>query len=134
MTSDAMRPGGRGIGDRVGAGGIDIIVPVYGAPEALERCLSSLERHVDRSRHRLLLVVDGPQEEAVERLVARARERFGAPALDVLRQEVRSGYPAAIHRGLLAGEVESGGTGRDVVLLNSDTVVTRCLLYTSRCV
>ncbi|MBP9826681.1 MAG: glycosyltransferase [Thermoanaerobaculia bacterium] len=122
MTSDARRPGSRGLGDE---GRIDVIVPVYGAPEALERCLASLERHVDRSRHRLLLVVDGPQEEAVELLVARARERFGAPALDVLRQEVRSGYPAAIHRGLLAGEVESGGAGRDVVLLNSDTVVTR---------
>jgi len=96
----------------------DVIVPVFGAPEALERCLASLELHVDERSHRILVVVDGPPTEAVELVLSRAVERRGAPALVVLRQEVRAGYPAAIQRGLEAG---SG----DVVLLNSDTVVTR---------
>ncbi len=97
---------------------LDVIVPVFGAPEALERCLASLDRHVDGRRHRILLVVDGEQPEAVERSLARAVERRGPPALLVLRQAHRAGYPAAVQRGLEAG---SG----DVVLLNSDTVVTR---------
>ena len=107
------------------AAAIDVIVPVYGAPEALERCLASLEQHVDRSRHRLLLVVDGPQEEAVEAIVARALERIGAPALTVLRQEVRAGYPAAIQRGIDSPPAQGSTARADVVLLNSDTVVTR---------
>ncbi len=100
---------------------IDVIVPIFGASEALERCLASLERHVpatDARRHRIVLVVDGPQAAAVELVLSRAVERRSAPALVVLRQERRLGYPAAIHRGL---EIGSG----DVVLLNSDTIVTR---------
>ena len=99
---------------------IDVIVPVFGASPALALCLASLERHVDGSRHRIVLVVDGPQHEDVELVLAEAIARRDAPALTVLRLEARSGYPAAIHRGIEEGEAGA----RDVVLLNSDTVVT----------
>ncbi|MEO8195872.1 MAG: glycosyltransferase [Thermoanaerobaculia bacterium] len=100
---------------------LDVVVPVYGAPEALERCLASLDRHVDGGRHRILLVVDGPQSAAVEAVLAAAAGRRGAAALVVLRQARRAGYPAAVQRGIAEGEA----AGRDLVLLNSDTVVTR---------
>lgn len=99
---------------------LDVIVPVYGAPAALERCLASLERHVDADRHRILLVVDGPQSPEVEALLAAAAGQRSAAALVVLRQERRAGYPAAAGRGVAFGEA----AGHDVVLLNSDTVVT----------
>ncbi len=99
---------------------LDVIVPVCGAPEALARCLDSLERHVDARLDRILVVVDGPQADAVESVLAGAVELRGAPALTLLRQPVRTGYPAAIHRGIEEGEAD----GRDVVLLNSDTVVS----------
>jgi GT2 family glycosyltransferase/glycosyltransferase involved in cell wall biosynthesis len=97
--------------------GLDVIVPVCGAPAALARCLASLEAHVDAGLDRILVVVDGPQEEAVELVLAAARLR--PSALTVLRQPKRAGYPAAIHRGIETGQ----GEGRDVVLLNSDTLV-----------
>ena len=100
---------------------LDVVVPVYGAAEALERCLASLERHVDGDRHRILLVVDGPQSAEVEAVLAAAAGQRSAAALVVLRQSRRAGYPAAAQRGIDDGEA----AGRDVVLLNSDTVVTR---------
>ena len=99
--------------------GIDVIVPVCGAPEALARCLASLEQHVDAGLDRILLVVDGPQTQAVELVIAAAAARRSPPALTVLYQPERAGYPAAVQRGIEEGEA----SGRDVVLLNSDTVV-----------
>ena len=121
MTLTKIPPEVPGLPRVPGPAGIDVIVPVYGAPAALERCLASLERHVDAGRHRILLVVDGPQEDAVKRVLAAAAVRRGAPAWVVLRQAARAGYPAAILRGIAEGEADA----RDVVLLNSDTIVTR---------
>lgn len=99
--------------------GIDVIVPVCGAPEALARCLASLEQHADAGLDRILLVVDGPQTQAVELVIAAAAARRSPPALTVLYQPERAGYPAAVQRGIEEGEA----SGRDVVLLNSDTEV-----------
>ena len=89
---------------------VDVIVPVYGAAEELQRCLASVVRHTDLTRHRLVLVLDGPQDDAVERVLA------DVPAT-VLRNEARLGFAASVNRGM-------GASSRDVVLLNSDTVVT----------
>ena len=47
-------------------GPVDVVVPVYGAAAELAICLASLRRHTDFGRHRLVLVIDGPQEPAVE--------------------------------------------------------------------
>lgn len=88
-----------------------MIVPVYFAAAELGRCLESVVRETDLARHRLILVIDGPQDEAVERHV----QRF--PAAEVLRNGVRRGFVESVNRGMRA-------SSRDVVLLNSDTVVT----------
>ena len=92
---------------------VDIILPIYGNADDLERCLESVRRHTDLARHRLVLVVDGPQTEAVSSLVAEA-EAGGA---HVERLPARSGFAAAVNCGL-------GRSERDVVLLNSDTETT----------
>jgi glycosyltransferase involved in cell wall biosynthesis/GT2 family glycosyltransferase len=106
---DWTRGAGRPRGERANA--VDVVIPVYGAEAELGRCLESVERETDLARHRLLLVLDGPQDEAVERHVARF------PAAEVLRNDVRRGFVESVNRGMRASP-------RDVVLLNSDTVVT----------
>jgi glycosyltransferase involved in cell wall biosynthesis/GT2 family glycosyltransferase len=101
-------------------GPVDVVVPVHGAADALGRCLRSLFAHSDLERHRLLLVLDGPQPAAVGTLVATA---VAAPAaghprqVEVLAQPERRGFVAAVNRGMAASH-------HDVVLLNSDTQVT----------
>ncbi len=90
---------------------VDVIVPVYGAAAELGRCLESLARETDLARHRVILVIDGPQDDEVERHVARL------PVAEVLRNDVRRGFVESVNRGMRA-------SSRDVVLLNSDTVVT----------
>ena len=84
---------------------LDIIIPVYGARDDLARCLASVAAHTDLARHRVILVIDGPQDVP------------SFPNALVLQNEKRLGYAASVNRGMRASST-------DVVLLNSDTIVT----------
>jgi len=86
---------------------VDVIIPVYGAATELRTCLESVSRE---TRHRVTLVVDGPQDADVESVIADFDFR-------VLRNEQRLGFVGSANRGMRE-------TTSDVVLLNSDTIVT----------
>jgi glycosyltransferase involved in cell wall biosynthesis/GT2 family glycosyltransferase len=95
---------------------VDIIVPIYGAPAPLRACLESVAGETDLARHRLLLVVDGPQDSAVEAIVSNFTAAHSL-LVGVLRNDQRLGFAASVNRGMRASTT-------DVILLNSDTVVT----------
>jgi glycosyltransferase involved in cell wall biosynthesis/GT2 family glycosyltransferase len=90
------------------AEGVDVIIPVYGGADVLGPCLASVVAHTDLTRHGLIIVADGPQDGAVENLLN---------DFNVLRNETRRGFVASANAGMRAST-------RDVVLLNSDTVVS----------
>ncbi len=90
-----------------------MLVPIYGAAADLERCLTSVAKRTDLARHGLILVIDGPQDDAVGSIV----RSFTAVAKQILRNDARCGFVASVNRGMRA-------SSRDVVLLNSDTIVT----------
>jgi GT2 family glycosyltransferase/glycosyltransferase involved in cell wall biosynthesis len=90
---------------------VDVIVPVYGAAGDLGRCLESVVAETDLARHGLLLVLDGPQDDEVEAIVR------SVSAARVLRNEARRGFVESVNHGMRVST-------RDVVLLNSDTIVT----------
>ncbi|MFN7941417.1 MAG: glycosyltransferase [Thermoanaerobaculia bacterium] len=94
---------------------VDLVVPVFGAAEAFERCLASLAAATDLSHHRLVVVADGPQDAATEAVLATVGEapRRGA----ILRLPGRQGFAAAVNAAAALSE-------HDLVLLNSDTQVT----------
>jgi glycosyltransferase involved in cell wall biosynthesis/GT2 family glycosyltransferase len=87
---------------------VEIIIPVYGAADELRACLDSVQR---TTRHLMTLVVDGPQDAAVESVIAEF------PAARILRNERRLGFVGSVNRGMRE-------TDGDVVLLNSDTIAT----------
>jgi GT2 family glycosyltransferase/glycosyltransferase involved in cell wall biosynthesis len=91
--------------------GIDVIVPVYGAAAELAQCLASVEAYTDLGRHRLLLVIDGPQNEPVEAVLQ------AHPRARILRNDQRLGFVRSVNRGMRESTA-------NVVLLNSDTIVT----------
>lgn len=97
-------------------GPVDVIVPVYGAPDEFALCLASLLRHTDWSHHGLLVVLDGPGQDTQAAACEAARPRLGE-ALRVLANDARRGFVGSVNRGMSA-------SSRDVVLLNSDTQVT----------
>jgi GT2 family glycosyltransferase len=98
------------------SGNVDVVVPVYGAAEELAACLASLPLHTDLSRHRLLLVIDGPQGADVEAVLA----QLPPGDATILRNPERRGFVGSVNRGMS----ESAPSEGDVTLLNSDTVVT----------
>jgi len=86
---------------------VDVIIPVYGAAKDLRACLESVARE---TRHRVTLIVDGPQDASVESVLADF-------PLRILRNTQRLGFVGSVNRGMRE-------TTSDVVLLNSDTIVT----------
>lgn len=99
-----------------GERGADIVIPVFGAAVALERCLRSVLQHTPHPPHQLILVVDGPQDEDVEDVLAKNLGDLHV-VTTMIRNTVRSGFVASVNRGMAS-------SGRDIVLLNSDTEVT----------
>ena len=93
-----------------------VVVPVYGASTDLERCLAALLAHTDLSRHRIVVVADGPLEAGPQRV---AEDAIAAhpTAVRLLERRAREGFPVAANAGIREAE-------GDVVLLNSDTEVT----------
>ncbi len=96
---------------------VDVIVPVYGArgqdPAATLACLDSVLNSLPRGS-RLHIVDDCiPDPVLLAALQSLARRR----PVRLLRQPANRGFPAAVNAGIRAA------AGRDVVLLNSDTLV-----------
>ena len=112
-------------------GAVTVAVAIHNAREDVERCVQSLRRHVS-VEHRVLLIDDASTDQGLQHFlqeVAREDGRF-----EVLSHDVNLGYTRTINE---ACAVALG----DVILLNSDTVVTprwienlRQVAYSRRCV
>jgi GT2 family glycosyltransferase len=91
-----------------------LIIPVYNALSALKRCLDSLARHAHGAVE-LLLIDDASPDPAIAELLLNLPE-LPAPHR-ILRNTCNLGFVGSVNRGI----AETTG---DVLLLNSDTVVT----------
>lgn len=99
--------------------GVDVVVPVFDAREHVEPCVESVLRHA-RGDWRLVIVDDASRDADLVRWLDRVAARD--PRVSVLRNQENRGFVVSANRGMR----QAGG--RDVVLLNSDTVVTRGFL------
>jgi GT2 family glycosyltransferase len=98
-----------------GGGPCEIVIPIHGAADDLRECLASVVASTDLRQHRIVAVLDGAGQDRCVALVEESR-RQGAAVL-MIEQPERRGFVAGINRGVSVST-------RDVVLLNSDTVVT----------
>jgi GT2 family glycosyltransferase len=94
---------------------VTVVIPIYGAHRALERCLESLRVAGDPCA--LVLVDDHSPGSEVERVCRTFAERPGDT--QVLRNDRNLGFVGTANRGMTAAAPD-----HDVVLLNSDTLVT----------
>jgi len=108
--------GQRALENEEAPGPVDVIVPVHGGGEIVERCFESLLEHTDLERHCLVVVIDGDPDFAAsatrERLDSEGEER-----VEILEHDTAQGFVASVNRGM-------GRSQNDVVLVNSDVVVT----------
>lgn len=93
---------------------VDIIIPIYNAYDDLALCLESLYANTDLERNRLILINDNsPDGRIREFLDNQEREN-----VIVIHNDVNKGFSNNINIGMAQSEEN------DVILLNSDTVVT----------
>jgi len=94
---------------------VDIVVPIYNAPDDVRRCVDSVIARTPEP-HRLILIDDGSTDEGVHEVLT-AIERRADAHIVILRNERNVGFTATANRGM-------SQSSADVVLLNSDTIVT----------
>jgi GT2 family glycosyltransferase/MoaA/NifB/PqqE/SkfB family radical SAM enzyme/glycosyltransferase involved in cell wall biosynthesis len=93
----------------------DVVVPIYNAPVELARCLTSVARET-HSPFRLVLVNDGSTDPAVSALLAGLAG--SAPRVVIVERSDNRGFVRSVNDAIALS------SSNDLVLLNSDTVVT----------
>ncbi len=92
----------------------DIIIPIYNAYDDLVLCVESVYRHTDLKKNRLVLINDNsPDPRIKEYLDSQKREN-----VIVIHNETNNGFSKNINTGMGLSDTN------DVLLLNSDTIVT----------
>ena len=94
---------------------VDIVIPIYNAPDDVRRCVESVLACTPEE-HRLVLIDDASTDPAVGE-VLREIEQRGARHVEMLRNERNRGFTATANRGMTRSTA-------DIVLLNSDAIVT----------
>jgi len=89
-----------------------IVIPVYNAYEELRDCIASIQKHTDLTENRVIVIDDASND-------ARIREFLGGLSnIEFISNEQNIGYTKTCNKGI------SLAATHDVVLLNSDTIVT----------
>lgn len=92
---------------------VDIIIPVYNGFEDIQLCMESILRNTDLTTHRVILVNDkSPDERILPLLKSYVRDH-----IELIDSEQNQGFSASVNKGMSYSDT-------DVILLNSDTVVT----------
>jgi GT2 family glycosyltransferase/glycosyltransferase involved in cell wall biosynthesis len=122
LPVDAVAPG-RPAGKVPARAGIDIILPVFRGAADFIACLASLRRELPRGT-RIVVVDDASPDAALGEAIAQAA---GRREVTLLRHQANRGFPAAVNTGLRHATAAAASPRsvkpRDVVLLNSDTLV-----------
>lgn len=92
-----------------------IVIPVYNAPEEVRDCVRSVIKHTDLNANQVIIIDDNSPDPAVGVILAEFRDTTG---ITIVRNSTNLGYTRTVNHGI----AEAGKA--DVVLLNSDTIVT----------
>lgn len=106
-------------------GSCTIIIPVYDAFDELQNCLRSIQNHLPAYAN-VVIVNDASSDARIAPMLeSLARER--PDSFKIISNDVNLGFPGAVNLG-----IESCSDANDVVILNSDTLVTHGWLDTLR--
>jgi len=94
---------------------IDIIIPVYNAVEELKECISSLLNYTSYENHRVIIINDCSPDYKINEYLNTIDTN---EKMIVLQNEINLGFVGTVNKGMTFSE-------NDVVLLNSDTIVTK---------
>lgn len=94
---------------------VDILLPIYNSPEETRACIESIIKVTPKENYTLYLLDDCSPEPEIKNIT----NYFSNTNLNVkaYRNEKNKGFPANVNNGFRM-------TANDVVILNSDTIVT----------
>ena len=95
---------------------IDIIIPVFNAWQQARACVQSVLAHTDPAEATVWIIDDASTDPRIGAWLDALAET-GNPQVQILRNEHNLGFVQTVNRGMSRSR-------RDVVLLNSDTLVT----------
>jgi len=93
-----------------------IIIPVYNALNEVEACIKSVIKHTDLDKNNLIIMDDCSPDNRVEPML---KSFSSVDGIEIFRNEKNIGYTRNINRGI------SKSNSSDILLLNSDTIVTK---------
>ncbi len=94
---------------------VDIIIPVYNALESLKLCIESIRKYTDLKLHRVIIINDCSSDEKMKPYL----DTLESQEFIVIHNEKNQGFSANVNIGM------TYSSSRDVILLNSDTIVTK---------
>lgn len=94
---------------------VDIIIPIYNAYDDLKICLESLYRNTDLQQNRLVLINDNSSDNRIRPFL----EEQNRENVIVIHNKENKGFSNNINIGM------SQSSENDVILLNSDTILTK---------
>lgn len=94
--------------------GVDIIIPIYNAFDDLKICLESLYRNTDLNTNHLILINDNSPDDRIKPFLEQQKREN----VIVINNTENKGFSNNINLGM------SQSSDRDVILLNSDTILT----------
>lgn len=97
---------------------VDIIVPIYNAYEYTEECIKSVIKHTDLKTHTLILINDKSPDEKILPMLQKYQTENAEVNIVVLDNEENMGFVKTVNKGMQYSDY-------DVILLNSDTEVTK---------
>lgn len=106
--------------DIISAKTVDIIIPVYNAYDDLIKCYESILKYTDLKNNRLILVNDKSPDENISKLllsISNDAEKCGNKIV-IIENEENMGFVKTVNVGMQY-------SNNDVILLNSDTIVTK---------
>lgn len=97
---------------------VDIVVPIYNAYEYTEECIKSILKYTNLHEHTLLLINDKSPDEKITPMLEKYAKENSDKNIVVLENEENVGFVKTVNRGMKYSK-------NDVILLNSDTEVTK---------
>jgi GT2 family glycosyltransferase/glycosyltransferase involved in cell wall biosynthesis len=94
---------------------VDVIIPVFNGFHYVQECLASVQATKASTGYEIVVVDDASTDEALVELLD---EMSSAGLISLLRNQKNTGFTATVNRGI------SLHPERDVILLNSDTIVS----------
>jgi len=97
---------------------VDIIVPVHNACEDVQECIKSVLRNTDLHFHRLIIIDDKSTDARIQNYLETLKATVNGLNVEVILNEENIGFTRTANKGLKFSD-------KDVILLNSDTIVAK---------